>query len=276
MAMSREFQFTDADFKFVVSKVYEKSGIKLADHKRDMVYGRLARRLRELNLKSFEQYCKFIDSREGEMEIGNFVNAVTTNLTSFFREHHHFDHLKESLNQRSLQPKADKRIRIWSAASSSGQEPYSIAMTVCEGVKHYKAWDIKILATDIDTNMLETAKNGVYDDSLLQKIPVGYRSKYVVKSSRKDNKGVMAENLKELITFKQLNLMHQFPMKGPMDYVFCRNVVIYFDKPTQIELFKKISSLMPSGAILYIGHSENLFKVSDDFELIGRTIYRKI
>ena len=274
--MSREFKFTDQDFKFVATKVYEKSGITLAEHKRDMVYGRLARRLRELELTSFKDYCNFIESPEGESEVGNFVNAVTTNLTSFFRESHHFDHLKDELNKRSLDPKANKRIRIWSAASSSGPEPYSIAMSVCEGLKNYKAWDVKILATDIDTNMLDTAKSGVYDDSLLDKIPVGYRGKYIVKSNKKDKKGVMAENIKNLITFKQLNLMHQWPMKGPMDYVFCRNVVIYFDKPTQRELFKKISSLMLPGAILYIGHSENLFKVSDDFELIGRTIYRKI
>ena len=274
--MNKEFKFTDADFKFVATKVYEKSGIKLAEHKRDMVYGRLARRLRELKFSNFKDYCNFIESSDGEKEIGNFVNAVTTNLTSFFRESHHFDHLKEELYQRSLQPKANKRIRIWSAASSSGPEPYSIAMSVCEGLKNYKAWDVKILATDIDTNMLDTAKNGVYEDHLLSKIPVGYRNKYVVKASRKDSKGMMSENIKSLITFKQLNLMHQWPMKGPMDFVFCRNVVIYFDKPTQIELFKKISSLMLPGAILYIGHSENLFKVSDDFELVGRTIYRKI
>jgi chemotaxis protein methyltransferase CheR len=274
--MNKEFKFTDKDFKFVVSKVYEQSGIRLADHKRDMVYGRLARRLRELNLKSFEDYCDLIESSQGEVEIGNFVNAVTTNLTSFFRESHHFDHLKECLQKISLQPNSNKRIRLWSAASSSGPEPYSMAMTVCEGLKNYKSYDVKILATDIDTNMLNTSIAGEYEERLLEKIPSGYKNKYVVKNSRKDNKGVMAQCLKDLITFKQLNLMHNWPMKGPFDFVFCRNVVIYFDKPTQIELFRKISSLMKVGGILYIGHSENLFKVSEDFELIGRTIYKKV
>lgn len=276
MGSSREFKFTDADFKFVATKVYEQSGITLADHKRDMVYARLARRLRELQLNTFRDYCSLIESPEGEVEIVNFVNAVTTNLTSFFREGHHFDHLKECLQEISLKPHANKRIRLWSAASSSGPEPYSIAMSVCEGLKNYKSYDVKILATDIDTNMLDKAKSGEYEERLLENIPSSYATKYVVKNSRKDTKGTMCDELKNLLTFKQLNLMHQWPMKGPFDFVFCRNVVIYFDKPTQIELFKKISSLMRPGGILYIGHSENLFKVSDDFELIGRTIYKKI
>lgn len=275
--MSREFKFTEADFKFVANKVYEKSGIKLAEHKQDMVYSRLARRLRDLQLKTFEEYCNLIESPQGESEIGNFVNAVTTNLTSFFRESHHFEHLKECLQALSLQPNANKKLRIWSSASSCGPEPYSIAMTVCEGLKNYKAWDVKILATDIDTNMLDTAKSGEYEKRMLENIPLAYRNKYVIKNSRKDSQGVMAESLKDLISFKQLNLMNNvWPMKGMFDFVFCRNVVIYFDKPTQVELFKKISALMRPGAILYIGHSENLFKVSDDFELIGRTIYKRL
>ncbi len=273
--MNREFKFTEEDFNFVANKVYQQAGIKLAEHKKDMVYSRLARRLRELQLTTFAEYCNLIESPQGESEMGNFVNAVTTNLTSFFRESHHFDHLKECLQ--NMESRSNKRLRIWSSASSCGPEPYSIAMTVCEGLKNYKAWDAKILATDIDTNMLDTAKKGEYNSKMLQNIPVAYRNKYVTKNSRKDNNGVMTENLKSLLSFKHLNLMNNvWPMKGPFDFVFCRNVVIYFDKPTQVELFKKISALMQSGSILYIGHSENLFKVSDDFELIGRTIYKRI
>lgn len=275
MSGGKEFEFTDNDFAFIVSRVNHETGIQLAPHKRDMVYGRLARRLRELKFKSFKEYCEFIDSDNGDHEIGNFVNAITTNLTSFFREAHHFDHLKGVLSDIVAKNQPRKRIRIWSAASSSGPEPYSIAMTALESIKNMNGWDLKILATDIDTNMLEVCKKGEYENRLLDGIPADYMKKYVNEIKGR-NASVMDDRLKKMITFKQLNLLHKWPMKGPFDVIFCRNVVIYFNKETQVTLFNRIADLMTPDGILYIGHSESLFKVCDRFELVGKTIYRKI
>ena len=271
----REFDFSDKDFNSIVNIVKEKTGITLASHKRNMVYGRLAKRLRELGFDTFSQYIAYLNDVKGEEETGNFVNAITTNLTSFFREGHHFDHLKSYLRGIVASNPAKKRIRIWSSASSSGQEPYSIAMTVMEAMPNIKQWDVKILATDIDTGMLEKCKAGEYKADMLEDIPAEYRKKYVVESS-KDGTIMMADSLKQLLTFKPLNLLHAFPMKGPFDAVFCRNVVIYFDKPTQKDLFNRIAGILKPDGLLYLGHSESLFKVSDRFELEARTTYKRI
>lgn len=270
----KEFEFKDKDFAFIVAKAYEHTGIKLADSKRDMVYGRLARRLRELKFKTFSQYCQFLESDRGDEEIGKFVNAVTTNLTGFFREAHHFQHLKEELKKMVARPPAGKRLRIWSAACSSGPEPYSIAMTLKEAISNLSVWDAKILATDIDTNMIQTAQKGEYRRDILDKIPGSYLSKYTV-GRKKEPTGQMSEEIRKLITFKQLNLLHNWPMKGPFDAIFCRNVVIYFDKDTQRVLFDKMADLLKPEGTLYIGHSETLFNICDRFELIGKTIYKK-
>ncbi len=272
----REFDFRDEDFEYITHLVKEKTGIKLAQHKRNMVYSRLARRLRELKFQAFSDYLDYLSSDDGETEVGNFVNAITTNLTSFFREDHHFRHLKESVQEILATKPLERKMRIWSSASSSGQEPYSIAMTVCDAMQNnLSSWDTKILATDIDTNMLDKCKKGMYPSNMLEDIPEEYRKKYVIGSDSKEEI-LMADNIKKILTFKQLNLLHEWPMKGPFDFVFCRNVVIYFDKPTQIDLFSRMAELLKPDGILYIGHSESLFKVSDRFELIGRTIYRRI
>lgn len=276
MAHEKEFAFTDDDFDFIVRKVGDKTGIVLAPHKRDMVYGRLARRLRELKFRTFKEYCDFIESDTGSDEIGNFVNAITTNLTSFFRENHHFEHLKAELAKLNIKPPANKKLRIWSAASSSGPEPYSIAMTVCEALSNISSWDVKILATDIDTNMLAKCKAGRYENRILADIPEAYQKKYVDKDDKSSGYGVMSDRLKNMIAFNHLNLLEGWPMKGKFDFVFCRNVVIYFDKETQKVLFDRMANVMNPDSILYIGHSENLFKICDRFELIGRTIYKKV
>lgn len=278
MAIEREkeFKFSDKDFRFIVSLVSQHTGIVLADQKRDMVYGRLARRLRELKFNEFSQYCDLLNSDRGDTELSNFVNAITTNLTSFFREDHHFKHLGEELEKIAMSHISNKKIRIWSAACSSGPEPYSIAMTLSESVKNIAAWDARILATDIDTNMLAKAQAGIYRKSDLEKIPSYLRIKYVDRMKKDADEGTISEGVKKLITFKQLNLLQEWPMKGPFDMIFCRNVVIYFDKPTQVKLFDKMADLMKPDGILYIGHSENLYNVCDRFKLIGRTIYKKI
>lgn len=272
----REFKFSDDDFKTIVNLVKDTAGIQLGDHKRDMVYGRLVRRLRELKYQSFSQYLDFLHGDSGEDELIHFVNAITTNLTKFFREEHHFEHLKNYIQ--SLIQAKHKRIRIWSAGCSSGAEPYSIAMTILEALGGDASQvDIKVLATDIDTNMLATASNGVYPASMLEQIPEALQKKYTLRTSEGGiEQFTMVDKAKELIRFNQLNLLKEWPMKGPFDVIFCRNVVIYFSKDTQRQLFERYANLLASHGILYIGHSESLFGVSDRFELQGRTIYRKV
>jgi chemotaxis protein methyltransferase CheR len=206
-------------------------------------------------------------------EMGNLVNAITTNLTSFFREKHHFEHLHDKVLA-PLVASGTKKLRIWSAGCSSGMEPYSIAMTTKSAIKDLKSWDARILATDIDTNMLNTGMEGVYPGDQLENIPAAYRGD--VKADASEARIRMSSDLKGLISFKPLNLLEWWPMKGMFDVVFCRNVVIYFDKPTQAKLFNRMADLIQPGGWLYIGHSENLFKVCDRFELVGRTIYRKV
>lgn len=246
----------------------------LPDAKQDMVYSRLARRLRALGLKSFAEYCELIQSDSGIDEMGNLINAITTNLTSFFREGHHFEHLRDKVLLPLVTNQKSKRLRIWSSACSAGMEPYSIAMTVRSVIKNLAAWDARILATDIDTNMLEKGKAGEYNIDQLENIPPQYR--HEITTIEKGERIRMADELKQLIAFKQLNLLERWPMSGLFDAVFCRNVVIYFDKNTQKTLFNRIADIMQPDGLLYIGHSENLHGVCDRFELIGRTIYRKI
>jgi chemotaxis protein methyltransferase CheR len=271
----REFQFTDQEFRFLVELVSERTGIVLADHKKDMVYSRLVRRIRALKLTSFAEYCALVQGRDGQEETGNLVNAITTNLTSFFREEHHFRHLSSALlAPLAANPPPRKRLRIWSAGCSSGMEPYSIAMTVKSAFKDLGSWDARILATDIDTNMLDVGRKGEYPAEQGQKIPDPYKRDLL---RIKDSDLIqMSDSLKALIAFKTLNLLEAWPMQGLFDAVFCRNVVIYFDKPTQAELFSRLAEVIKPDGWLYIGHSENLYKVSDRFELVGRTTYRKV
>jgi chemotaxis protein methyltransferase CheR len=268
----REFPFSEKEFRLLASLANERTGIVLAEHKKDMVYSRLVRRLRALGMKSFTEYCELVQSGKGQDEIGNLVNAITTNLTSFFRESHHFEHLREQV----LLPRAlgkERKLRIWSAGCSAGMEPYSIAMTMKAAIKDISAWDARILATDIDTNMLATGTKGEYAEEQYENIPPAYRGDVQKFASDRIQ---MSAALQSLISFKPLNLLEHWPMKGPFDAVFCRNVVIYFDKPTQAKLFNRIADLLKPDGWLYIGHSENLFNVCDRFELVGRTIYRKV
>ncbi len=274
----REFVFKDSDFRFISRLVTEKTGIVIADHKKNMVYSRIARRLRALDLKTFKQYCEYVATPDGDKEMINFVNAITTNVTNFFRENHHFEHLREEVFQPMVaKPPPGKRLRVWSAGCSSGMETYSIAMTLCEAMSNIETWNAKILATDIDTNMLDKGRNGIYESKILDSIPKSLQKKYVVGSSKKGAETVsMADKLKKLIAFKQLNLLENWPLRGPFDVIFCRNVVIYFNKDTQRVIFDKYANLLKPGGWLYIGHSENLFNVCDRFESMGNTIYRKI
>jgi chemotaxis protein methyltransferase CheR len=272
----REFEFGDDDFQALRKLVREVTGISLSEQKRELVYGRLARRLRALNLRSFREYRDILSQDDGR-ELVQLCNAITTNLTAFFREPHHFEHLKKDvLVPLTQKPTAVRRVRIWSAGCSTGEEPYSIAMSVLETVPDIERWDIRILATDLDSDVLEKARRGVYTAERLQTLSTERRERFFVPyPDAKEPSYQVRPELARLLTVKQLNLMHSFPMKGPLDCVFCRNVVIYFDKDTQRDLVARISRLQRPADVLFLGHSETLFKVSTDYTLIGRTIYRR-
>ncbi len=270
----REFEFAEEDFVSLRDLVKSLTGITLASSKSEMVYGRLSRRLRALNLKSFREYRTLLSTTEGEQELAEFVNALTTNLTSFFRESHHFDYLREHL----LLPLATRprRLRIWSAGCSTGEEPYSIAMTVAETLTLKGCGDLRILATDLDSDVLETGSRGQYSDDRLRGMATRRRESFFTRRETGDGtRHCVKPELAALITFKQLNLMHELPMKGPLDAIFCRNVVIYFDKETQRRLFAKFARVQRAGDLLFLGHSESLHNVSDAYSLIGKTVYRR-
>ncbi len=271
-----EFEFTDEDFNYITKMVHDKTGISIQPHKKTMVYSRIAKRIRLLGLKSFKEYTNFLSSPDVGNELVDFVNALTTNLTKFFREMHHFEHLKKvSIHDRLEKNSSDKRLRIWSAGCSAGMEPYSIAMTLRDAMPNVDSWNAKILATDIDTNVLNTGMNGEYKIEELENIPKKYQDEYL-KMNPTSGKIMMSQKIKNLISFKQLNLMEPLPMKGPFDIIFCRNVVIYFNKDTQKVLFNKYADILADGGYLYIGHSESLHNVSNRFQLIDKTTYRKI
>jgi len=266
----REFAFSAADFNALRALIHRVTGISLAETKRNLVYGRLSRRLRALQLGSFAEYRQLLESDPEGTEMVEFVNAITTNLTSFFRENHHFEYLGEKWLAPLASAKPGQRFRIWSAGCSTGEEPYSIAMSICEVLGDTPRVDLKILATDLDSAVLERARNGVYAD--VKGISPQLLSRYF---DTKQDQYVIKPSVSRLITFRQLNLMHDLPMRGPLDVIFCRNVIIYFNKDTQRGLFQRYARLQRPGDLLFIGHSESMFKVSDAYSLIGRTIYQR-
>jgi chemotaxis protein methyltransferase CheR len=273
---AREFAFSDEDFNALRTLVKTHTGINLTDQKRELVYGRISRRLRTLNLHSFRDYRELLSDESGK-EFAEFCNAITTNLTSFFRESHHFEYVRDHiLVPRLNDAKGSRRVRIWCAGCSSGEEPYSLAMTIRETIPDASRWDIRILATDLDSDVLARGERGVYGADRVREMSPARRSRFFRETTHNGQPAfAVAPELRELITFKQLNLMTPFPMKGPLDAIFCRNVVIYFDKDTQRDLFARMARLQESGATLFLGHSESLFKVSTDYALIGKTIYRR-
>jgi len=272
----REFTFSTKDFDNVRSFILNETGITLSAGKKNMVYGRLSRRLRQTGMNTFKDYIEFASQDNSEERV-NFVNAITTNLTSFFREEHHFEFLKNTVIPHLMKKNAHTRkIRIWSAGCSTGEEPYSIAIALYESIPDIDNWDVKILATDLDTNVLAHGRAGVYDAERITGLNKTRTSTWFLKGKGQHAGSVRVDSrLKSLITFNQLNLMKEWPMKGLFDLMFCRNVIIYFEKATQRVLFDRYAKLLVDDAHLFLGHSESLYKVSDKFELIGNTIYQK-
>ncbi|MBU1377625.1 MAG: protein-glutamate O-methyltransferase [Alphaproteobacteria bacterium] len=271
-----EFAFTEADFRRISAMVHGDAGIHLPDAKATLVYSRLAKRLRALGLTSFKDYCALVSAVEGVDERQKMLAALTTNVTRFFREPHHFEHLKEKV----LPPLLDAarrggKVRIWSAACSSGQEPFSVAMTILSLMPEAPDRDIKILATDIDPNMVAEGRSGTYAAHLLDGVPDNYRKRWT--SSVAGGEVRMADELRALVTFNELNLIGDWPMKGSFDAIFCRNVAIYFEDDTQARLWSRFAPLNKVGGTLYIGHSERIQGAAVDlYKPDGVTTYRRV
>ncbi len=267
-----EYAFTAEDFRRIADLLKAQSGIHLAEAKASLVYSRLAKRLRTLGLRSFADYCALVASPDGVEERSAMLAALTTNVTRFYREPHHFDHLRD----RVLKPMADAaraggRIRIWSSACSTGQEPYSIALTVLDVLPEAARLNVRILATDIDPIVVQTARTGVYNSEAVSPIPKTLRDRHLIRE-RDGEHWRVGEEARALITFNQLNLIGDWPMRGAFDVIFCRNVVIYFEEDTQNMIWSRFRSCLAPRGRLYVGHSERVD--AQGFESDGLTVYR--
>lgn len=268
---SKEFDFTTSDFKRIRSLIYKRAGITLADSKEEMVYSRIARRLRAMGYKDFSTYLDGLEGGRMEDEWEAFTNALTTNLTSFFREAQHFPILAEHARKK----RGDTPFTVWCSASSTGEEPYSIAITLCEAFNTLKP-PVHIIATDIDTNVLRTAEGGIYSSDKVEKMANDRLRKFFLNGKgRHEGMVRVRQELRELITYRPLNLLEdRWDIRGPFDVIFCRNVMIYFDKPTQGKILTRFAPLLKSDGLLFAGHSENFTYVTNDFKLSGKTVYK--
>ncbi|HQT63333.1 MAG: chemotaxis protein [Acidocella sp. 20-57-95] len=275
-----EFIMTSRDFAKIASIMHRDTGIALLESKANLVYSRLAKRLRLLGLKSFEEYCHLIEQQSGTNgnERDAMIAALTTNVTRFFREPHHFEHLTKNIVPYMVtEAKLGKAVRIWSAACSSGQEPYSIALSILSVFPEANQYDLKILATDIDPNMIAHGIEAVYDSETVQAIPTHLRQRYFSTAPKSSGSMVASAELRGLVTFRKLNLIGDWPIHGKFHAIFCRNVVIYFDQATQNKLWARMVPMLTPGGVLYIGHSE---RVAGPAEALlrsdGVTTYRPV
>ena len=264
----REFDFTDTNFDRVRKLIYDHAGISLSPSKREMVYSRLGRRLRALGLSSFDDYLEVLETGNGE-EWEAFTNSLTTNLTSFFREEHHFPILAELMRKHKSEP-----IVLWCCAASTGEEPYSMAITAAETFGKLNP-PVKILATDLDTNVLAKAQDGVYAMERLEKMSEERMRKYFLRGTGSQaGFARVRDELRNMITFRQLNLLDTgWPIRGPLHAIMCRNVMIYFDKQTQLEILKKFVPLLRPDGLMFAGHSESFHHAANLFSLRGKTVY---
>ena len=270
IAPQREFHFSQEDFDRIRKLIYDHAGISLAPIKRDMVYSRLARRLRALGFATFGQYLAYLEKGD-EKEWETFVNSLTTNLTSFFRENHHFPILASYMATLTHRP-----IRIWCSAASTGEEPYSLAITACETFGSVTP-PVTILASDIDTNVLATAERGVYPLERIEKIDVERVHRFFLKGAGKQEGHIRVRpELQKMITFTRFNLLDaQWSLKEPFDVIFCRNVMIYFDKESQFQILKKFVPLLRPDGLLFAGHSESFLHAAELMRSLGRTVYER-
>lgn len=269
---------SEADFRLISDMVYQHCGINLHDGKQELVQARIAKRLRSGGFATLQDYLDHIEADTGGQEFTALIDAMSTNLTSFFREIGHFNYLRQQFLPDWMAHKNklnNPSLRAWSAGCSTGEEPYSLAMTLLEQA-HSQHWDIKILATDISTRVLHTAKSGLYSYDRVDGVPEPYRSRYFAPcgQSRAQSFHVVPE-ARLLVSFRYLNLMNDWPFTGPFDFIFCRNVMIYFDKPTQQRLVNRFWDHLSDGGLLFTGHSESLTGLDHSFSYVQPTIYRK-
>lgn len=268
---------SDADFEALARLAQKEYGLSLAESKKPLVHSRLSRRLRALNLLSFSSYIEILSNPKEEKERLELISALTTNVTSFFRERHHFDTLREHAKE-SLVPRAKSggKVRIWSSACSTGQEPYSIALTILSECREANELDIKILATDIDPAVVRRAKDAIYQIEEIESIPEQIKNPFIERTNPKDEVFTFSNSVKQLITFRELNLTSRWPFSGPFDVIFCRNVAIYFNQETQRSLWMSLTEKLREDGHLFIGHSERISGPAEA-SLINRgvTTYRK-
>ena len=269
----REFDYGPADFARVRRMIHARAGIALAESKEAMVYSRLSRRLRACGIERFRDYLDTLEADAGQPEWEQFINALTTNLTSFFREPHHFPVLVRHL--RGL--RRNRPLRVWSCAASTGEEPYSIAMATAQ------AWaslspPLEILATDLDTRVLATAEAGIYDQERLDRLDTEQLQRYFLRGTGPNaGKARVRPELRALLRFEPLNLLApDWPALPTFDAIFCRNVMIYFDKPTQNQVLRKLARVLEPDGLLFVGHSESLMSASDLFRLRAQTVYERV
>lgn len=274
--MNRQYTLADSDFEFFQRLITVQTGIVINETKKELVYSRLSKRIRALGLSGFKEYIDLLRNVDSKDELVAVINAITTNLTAFFREEHHFEYIENTLLPELIRSKREqKKIRIWSAGCSTGEEPYSLAMVLAENLG--SDWDWKILATDIDTDVLNTARSRIYSAERITGISPE-RQKRWLKKGTGPNSGLVQvkKSLGEHISFTPLNLMDSpWPMRGQFDFIFCRNVIIYFDMPTKTKLVERYADQLVDHGHLFIGHSESLFQVTDCYDSVGNTIYRK-
>ncbi|WP_297491510.1 protein-glutamate O-methyltransferase CheR [Acidocella sp.] len=270
-----EFAFTATDLDAIVRIMMQETGISLSRAKGNLIYSRLAKHLRRLGLRSFAQYCQLVESQAGEAERQEMIAALTTNVTRFYREPHHFEHMRAAILPGLIaRARRGERIRLWSSACSTGQEPYSIALTLLAAMPDAPRFDIKILGTDIDGNVLAHGAAGIYEDALLEPVPAALRTAWFAPVGE----GRMQANatLRGLVTFRKLNLIGNWPMRHKFQVIFCRNVVIYFEPDTQETIWSHMLPLLDDHGALYIGHSERISGAAESqLRSDGITIYRK-
>ena len=269
MHLNREFHFTEQDFQRIRKLIYEHAGISLSESKQELVYSRLARRLRATGTKTFAEYLDRLQ-RGDQVEWEAFANSLTTNLTSFFREAHHFPILTEHLRKLG----AARPIVLWCSACSTGEEPYSMAMTAVDALGSFDC-PVRIIASDLDTKVLQTARAGRYKLEAVAKIAAAQIDKFFVRGKGEDAGFVQVRpELQKMISFQRINLLDAaWPIREQLDAIFCRNVMIYFDKDTQLAILKKFAPLLRNDGLLFAGHSENFYHADAWFKLRGHTVY---
>lgn len=271
-------QLTDTQFQKFGSLVYRKTGIYLKPEKKELLKARLGKRLRACGIDSFKKYYDYVINDQSGKELIHLIDSISTNFTSFFREQSHFDYLTETILPTFMQEGrgGGKDILFWSAACSSGEEPYTLAMVVEDFFEHHPGRRYKIVATDISTKVLAHAQRGVYTDDQIGKVPKPFLKKFLQKGvGRSAGYVKIKKHLRQMITFDRLNLMEKFPWQEEMDVIFCRNVMIYFNRETQQELIKKFYGTLAPGGYLLIGHSESMSSLDHDFKQVDATVYRK-